>query len=83
MYVPVSLFHARTAQPISTKFCTDLDTNSGRVLNTSMAPPTRPPDPRATHPRGNLQITGEKTLLNKKCIKFFPRSARLRLASNW
>jgi len=27
-YVPMSLFHTQTARPISTKFCTDLHTNS-------------------------------------------------------
>jgi len=44
-YVPMSLFHARTARPISTKFCTDLPTNPGMVLSTSMTPPTLPLDP--------------------------------------
>jgi len=29
----MSLFHARTAQTISTKFCIDLHTSSGKVLN--------------------------------------------------
>jgi len=46
MYLPMSLFHKRTAGPISTKFCTDLPTNPGMVLSTSMTAPTRPPDPR-------------------------------------
>jgi len=46
MYLPMSLFHARTAGPISTKFCTDLPTNPGMVLSTSMTAPTWPPDPR-------------------------------------
>jgi len=44
IYVPMSPFHARTARPISTKVCTDLPTNSGKVLNTIMTPPTQPPD---------------------------------------
>jgi len=45
-HVPMSLFHKRTARPISTKFCTDLPTNPGMVLSTSMTASTRPPDPR-------------------------------------
>jgi len=36
-HVPMSLFHSRQ---VSTKFCTDLRTNSGKVLNTRMTPPT-------------------------------------------
>jgi len=32
----MSLFHMRTARPISTKFCTELQTDLGQVLNTSM-----------------------------------------------
>jgi len=43
IYVPVSLFHVRTARPISTKFSRSLHTNSGKVLNTSMTPPNKPP----------------------------------------
>jgi len=43
--IPLSPFHARTAGQISAKFCTDLTTNSGKVLNTSMTPPTLPLDP--------------------------------------
>jgi len=46
MYLPMSLFHKRTAGPISTKFCTDLPTNPGMVLSTIITAPTRPPDPR-------------------------------------
>jgi len=67
----------QTAKPISTKFCTDLHTNSEKVFNT---PPTLPPDagyPQTPKPK---QITGEKTLLYKKCIKIFPGSAGPRLA---
>jgi len=41
-------FHAQTARPISTKFCTDLPANSGKVLNTSVTPPTWPPGPQGT-----------------------------------
>jgi len=44
-YLPVSLFYTQTAKPISTKFCTDLHTNSGKVPNTSLTPPTWTPDP--------------------------------------
>jgi len=44
-YLPMYPFHARTAGPISTKFCTDLPANSGKVHNTSMTPPTQPLDP--------------------------------------
>jgi len=71
----------RTAGPISTKFCTDLPTNSGKVLNTSMTLPTQPPDPGVPQTPKPQQITGEKTLPYKKCIKFFPLSAGPRLAS--
>jgi len=60
-------FHARTAGPISTKFCTDLHTNSGKVLSTCMTPPTRPPDPGVPQTPKPQQVTGEKTLCNKKC----------------
>jgi len=35
LYVPMSFFHVGTARPMSTKFCTDLHTDSGKVLNTS------------------------------------------------
>jgi len=46
IYVPASLFHNRTARPISTKYCSNLPTNSRKVLNTSMTPPSQPHDPR-------------------------------------
>jgi len=49
-YVPMSPFFARTAGPISTKFCTDLPANSGKVLNTSMTPPTQPLHPQSPQP---------------------------------
>jgi len=71
-YLIVSLFHMRAAVPISTKFCTYLYTNSGKVLHTSMTLPTRPPNPGLPKTPKLLEITGEKTLLNKKCMKFFP-----------
>jgi len=32
LYVPMSLFHTQTARPISSKFCTDLHTDLGKVL---------------------------------------------------
>jgi len=80
----MSPFHSQTAGPISTKFCTDLPTNLGKVLYTTMALPTRPPDP-GPKPK---QITGEKTLLKKKCpdrscrlTKFFTGSVWAWLAS--
>jgi len=59
----MSLFHKRTAWPISTKFCTDLHTNSGKVLNTSLTLPTLHPDPGLLKTPKPKQITGEKTLL--------------------
>jgi len=72
----------------STKFCTGLPDNSGKVLNTSMTPKTWPPDPRVPQTPKPKQITGEKTLLYKKCpdgwrklIKFFLSSAGAWLAS--
>jgi len=67
---------------MSTKFCTDLHTNSGKVLNTNLTLPTRLPHPRALQTPKPKQIIGEKTLLYKKypdgrlnLIKFFPGSA--------
>jgi len=47
-----------------------------------MTLPTQPPDIRVPQAPKPKQITGEKTLLYKKCIKFFPGSAGPRLASN-
>jgi len=79
----------QTAGPISTKFCTDLHTNSGKVLNTSMTTPTQPLDPGVPQTPKPKWITGEKTLCNVKCpdgwcklIKFFLGSAGARLASH-
>jgi len=63
----MSPFHARTAGPISTKFCTDLPTNSGKILNTVMIPPT--PKPK--------RVTGEKTLCNVKCSDGYPYTIQL------
>jgi len=72
------LFTPKTARPISTKFCTDLHTNSRKVLNTSMTLQTRPLDPRVPQIPKPKWVTGEKTLCNVKCpdgqlnlIKFF------------
>jgi len=83
----MSPFRAQTARPISTKFCTDLPTNSGKVLNASMTPPTQPLDPRVPQTPKPKRVTGEKTLCNVKCpdgwrklIKFFSGSAGARLA---
>jgi len=70
-----------TARQISTKFCTDFLINLGKVLKTSMTPPTQPTDPGVTQAPKPKQITGEKTLPYKKCIKFFLGSAGSRLAS--
>jgi len=84
----MSPFHAQTAGPISTKFCTDLPANSGKALNTSMTPPIQPLDSGVPQTPKPKRVTGEKTLCNLKCpdewrnlIKFFPGSARARLAS--
>jgi len=63
----MSPFHARTARPISTKFCTDLPTNSGKVLNTSTAMPTQPLVPGVPQFLKPKWVTEEKTLCNKKC----------------
>jgi len=65
MYLP-------TCVPLSganrhTKFCTDLHANSGKVLNTSITLPTQTPDPGIPQTPKPKQITGEKTLLYKKC----------------
>jgi len=88
MYLPMSPFHILTAGPISTKFCTDLPTNWGKVLNTRMTTPTRPPDPGVPQTPKPKWITGEKTLCSIKCpdgwrkfVKFFLGSAGARLAS--
>jgi len=45
LLVPISLFRAWTARPISTKFSIDLHTDSGKVLNTSMTQPIYPLTP--------------------------------------
>jgi len=81
-------FHARTAEPISTKFFTDLPTNSVKVLNTSMTLPTWTPDPGVPQTLKPKWVTGEKTLCDVKCpdgwrklVKFFPGSAGAWLAS--
>jgi len=70
------------------QFCTDFPANSGKVLNTSMTPPNRPPDPVEPQTSKSKWVTGEKTLCNIICpdgwcklIKFFPVSAGAWLAS--
>jgi len=65
LYVPMSLFHVPTAGPTSTKFCTDLHINSGVGVSFYKYNPVVPKTPKPK------LITGEKTLLYKKCIKFF------------
>jgi len=61
-------FHAQTAGPIPTKFCTErIPTNSGKVLNTTMTPPTRPLDPEVLQTLKPKQVMGEKPLGNIKC----------------
>jgi len=57
-------FHAQTAGPISTKFCTDLPNSSGKVLNTSMTPQTQPLDPGVAQTLKPKWVTREKTLCN-------------------
>jgi len=47
-----------------------------------MNPPTRPAEPEVSQTLKPKQITGEKTLLNKKRIKFFLGGAGPWLASN-
>jgi len=71
-YLCMSLFHMRTARPISTKFCTYLQTNSVKVLNTSMTPPTWPPDPMVSQFSKLSQVTGEKTLCDIECSDGYP-----------
>jgi len=66
----VSVFHTRTANPISAKFCTDLHTNSGKVLNTRLTLPIWPPDPRVTQTPKSKQITGEKLCFTKYALNF-------------
>jgi len=60
-------FRVQTARPISANFCTDLHTNSGKVLTTSMILPSHPPNlgvPQTPKPK---QVTGEKSLCNANC----------------
>jgi len=71
-YVPMSLFHARTAGPISTKLCTHLHTNLGKDLNTSMNLQTQPPDPKLQ----NLNRSLEKNFALQKNALNFSRAAR-------
>jgi len=54
------LFPMQTARLISDKFCTDLSTNSWKVLNTTITPPTQPPDPGVPQTPKPKQTTGEK-----------------------
>jgi len=56
------LFHERTAIPISTKFCTDLNTNPGKVLNTRLTWPYPTPRPGWYPKLQNLNRTLEKKL---------------------
>jgi len=71
-YLPMYPFHALTARPISTKFCTDLPTNSGKVLNTSMTLQTLALDPRVSQTPKPKRVMGEKTLCNIKCPDGYP-----------
>jgi len=66
----MSLFHNQTPGTISTKFYTDFHTNTGKVLNTSLTWPTQPPDPWVPQTSKPIQITGEKTLLQKNALNF-------------
>jgi len=68
-------FHEGTARLISTKFCTDLPTNSGKVFNTSMTPQTRALDPGQT-PKPKWVMV-EKTLCNVKCPDGYPFAVQL------
>jgi len=60
MYLPVSLFHAQTARPISTKFYAGHPTNSAKFHNTTMTLPTQLHDPGVTqtpdHGRKNFAL---------------------------
>jgi len=80
-YVLMSPFHARNARPISTKFCTDLPTNSWKVLNTSMTPPTRPLDPRVPETPKSKWVTGEKTLCYGQCPDGFRKLTKFFLVA--
>jgi len=63
MYVPVSLFHVQMAVPISTKFCTDLHTNSGKVLNIKYDPTNPIPNPGGIPIAQNLSRSWEKNFV--------------------
>jgi len=83
----MSLLLARTTRSISTKFCTDLHSISGKVLNTSMTRQPNPWTPGVPQTPKPKWVMGEKTLCHIKCpdgwrnvIKFFPGSAGPRLA---
>jgi len=72
----MSPFHARTAGPISAKFCTDLPTNSRKLLNTSMTPPTQPLDPGVLqNPNGSrerkLCVTQNVEMGDVSSLNFF------------
>jgi len=77
LFVPMFPFHARIPWPISTKFCTDLHNNSGKVINTSMTPPTRLQDPRVLQTPEPKLDKGEKTLCNVKCPYGYPDTVKL------
>jgi len=68
----MSLFHRQTSGPISTKFYTDPPTNSGKVLNASLTPLTRPPDRTPGYQRlQNLKRSLEKKLcFTKNALNF-------------
>jgi len=72
LFVHISLFQAQTTAPLSGIFCTDLHTNSGKVLNTSLTPLTWPLDPGVPQTPKPKCVTGEKTLCNVKCPDGYP-----------
>jgi len=74
----MSLFHVQNAGPISTKFCTDLHRGGSQH---KYYPANLNPWPQGTQAPKPKQTTGEKTLLYKKWIEFFPSIAGPWLAS--
>jgi len=69
--VPLSLANCRTNLR---QICTDLHTNSGKVLKTSLTPPTQPPDPGVPQTPKPKQNTREKLYFTKNAL-YFSRTA--------
>jgi len=65
-------FTRKLPDAVSTKFHTYFPTNTAKVLNTSVTPPTRPTDSGATQTLKHKHFAGEKLCFAQKWIKFSP-----------